>query len=212
MPVSPADAVLVHASAYIGNHEEPMGSNDGSFVRECFKHTWLKFKAIPKGKAYWCVAFVQRVFDECGLSWPWKTAGAYDFGDRGTQAGWAHKLPKPADVAVWNIGDGHASIVRSYDAKTGLVTTIDGNVSDRVMLCTRPIAEARCFIRHPSLHSKPKPAPAPPKPPLWEVLTSQSGKSVVVYRNRRSKVLAWLGKQSSWAKRFPGGIRIRRAA
>ncbi len=202
---SPAKRVVNRAGLWIGQKEVPPGSNDGPFVRECFEHTWLKFSAIPKGKAYWCIAFIMRVFDACGFPFPWKTAGAFDMYDRAKAAGWTVLTPKPGDVAIWNIGDGHGSIVLGYDPVAKAVHSIDGNVSDQVKVCVRPISEARGFIRHEALRTIEKPA-KPAKQPLYEILSSASGHSAVVYRSTWAKAIVWLR-----GKKWAGPLSVRRA-
>lgn len=222
MTISLAQKIVNKAASYNGQHEEPPHSNAGAFVVACFTYTWLKFRQIPRGKAYWCVAFVQMVFAKCGLKLPWGTAGAYDLYARGKAAGWAVAIPKMGDIGIWNIGDGHANVVNGYNAKTRVVTTWDGNVSDRVGLHHYSINQARGFLRHPSLRAKPKPVippkkkPKQAKQPLYEVLSSASGKSVVVYRGTWVKVVSWLGltkvprptTRSIWRA---GSVRIRKA-
>jgi len=170
---TPVQRVLFRAQLYIGRGEIPPGSNTGPFVRECQRYTWLPGTGWP-----WCVAFCQRVFAECGLKLPWGSAGAYDIYDRAKKAGWAKRTPKPGDIAIWNFGTGHASIVRRVLGS--YVETIDGNVGDKVSVCTRPISETRGFIRHPGLTAK-KPVVVPPvKKPKKEVVGSASGTTKTV--------------------------------
>ncbi len=186
---TPVQRVLFRAQLYIGMGEDPPGSNTGKFVRECQRYTWLSGTGWP-----WCVAFCQRVFAECGYKLPWGSAGAYDIYDRAKKAGWTKRTPKPGDIAIWNIGAGHASIVKSYDAKAKIVTTIDGNVSDRVIVCHRLLEDARGFIRHPKLKVHPQPMTVPKqKPPKKEKVTSASGDSVVV---KNGLLHGWLAKVS----------------
>jgi uncharacterized protein (TIGR02594 family) len=172
------------AKRYIGKAEVPIGSNSGAFVRACQRYTWLAGTGWP-----WCVAFVQRCFAESGRKLPWGTAGAYDLYARGKAAGWAKKTPKANDIAVWNVGAGHASIVERYDPVSGNVITIDGNSIDQVRRCLRHISHARGFIRVP-VKAKPQPKAKKPKA---EVVTSASGSEVVVYSSRLRKILAATG-------------------
>lgn len=53
-----ADEALRIAISYIGNKEEPAGSNAGPFVEAC-----LKTVGLGKGNP-WCAAFTYRVFSE----------------------------------------------------------------------------------------------------------------------------------------------------
>jgi hypothetical protein len=186
---TPAQRVIARAQIYIGMHEEPLGSNSGPFVKKCQSFTWLPGTGWP-----WCVAFCQRVFAECGLKLPWGSAGAWDLYGLALKAGWTTQKPAPGYIAIWNIGSGHASIVRRVLGNE--VETIDGNVSDKVSVCIRPIKEARGFIRHPQLAAKPKPKLLPEdkiKKPVAEVVGSASGKSVIVYSSRLRAILARTG-------------------
>jgi uncharacterized protein (TIGR02594 family) len=173
------------AQKYIGQTEVPLGSNSGAFVRACQRYTWLKGTGWP-----WCVAFVQRCFAESGRKLSWGTAGAHDLYERGKAAGWAKKSPRANDIAIWNVGSGHASIVERYDPATGNVITIDGNSGDRVKRCLRNIKYARGFIRVPIA-----PTPQPKvKRPKSQIVTSESGAKVAV---RTGGLLhGWLAKVS----------------
>jgi hypothetical protein len=165
--------------------EDPRGSNTGKFVIGCQRYTWLPGTGWP-----WCVAFVQRVFAEVNLKLPWGSAGAWDLYERAKKAGWAKKVPKPGDIAIWNIGSGHASIVRRVLGD--YVETIDGNVGDKVTLCRRSVVLARGFIRHPGLTLAPVDVPDV-KPPKKETVGSASGDPVIVYRGM---LHGWLAKAS----------------
>ncbi len=187
---NPAREVVERARFYLGQHEEPLGSNDGRFVRGCFKWTWLKFSAIPKGKAYWCAAFVCRVLGELFGRLPWPSASAHDLYDHAKAAGCAIKIPVPGCVADWNIGSGHTSIVIEVDLKGKRVHTIGGNESDKVAEAWRPISEARGFWLHPALIGT---APAKAKKPKAETLTSASGATSVGYSSRLRQILAKTG-------------------
>ena len=58
-----ADEALRIAIGYLGNKEEPAGSNAGAFVEAC-----LKTVGLGKGNP-WCAAFTYRVFNEaCALA------------------------------------------------------------------------------------------------------------------------------------------------
>jgi hypothetical protein len=171
---TPAQRVIARAQLYVGMHEEPSGSNSGAFVRKCQSFTWLKGTGWP-----WCVAFCQRVFAECGFKLPWGSAGAWDLYAYARRAGWTKKIPKPGDIAIWNFGTGHASIVRRVLGTA--VETIDGNVGDKVSICVRPIAEARGFIRNPAFTTKTPPPVPKVKKPKKEIVGSASGAQVVAY-------------------------------
>ncbi len=157
--------------------EIPLGSNRGPRVEYYQSFDW-----IPGGGYPWCVDFVQAAWAEgAGQPLPWKTAGAYDLLDRAKkQGGWTCplSLAVPGDIIVWNIGSGHASMLRvPWKGGNGLVATVDGNVSDRVDLRERPASLVRGVVHIPE-HMV---TPPKVKPPMFEVVGSESGHSVIVY-------------------------------
>lgn len=188
MATSPVERVLQRARGYIGQHEQPMGSNTGPFVLACQRSTSLGGTRWP-----WCGAFCDRVFTEEGVPFPASapTASAFGMYAWAKKVGWTISKPKPGALAVVNAGAGHICIVESYDPETGTVTSIDGNVSDSVARRRRHIGEFRGFIWNPVL-SKTKPAPPKTRTPWWMVVTSESGHAKVVYRGPLAKTLEHL--------------------
>lgn len=191
------------ARADIGVAEEPAHSNSGRVGRrshrivEMQRNTWLGGTGWP-----WCVAAWQTWTKEAGLPCPYRTAGAYDLAAWAQRSG--HVVPlgaaTPGDCVVFNLGSGHVGLFVSQ--KSGKVTTIDGNTDDQVARRVRPTSVVRCVV-HIAEH--PIPAPAP-KPPLFEVVESESGHKVVYVSNARNvgkKIAQILGKH-------PLGVTIRR--
>lgn len=119
------------AISYIGQKEDPMGSNAGVFVEGCLKLVGL-------GKGYpWCMAFVYRCFHEAGIVIP-KTAGVLDFwrksaiADKIVKKQTHHTNIKPGMIFIMDYGkgQGHTGIVESVfvNDKGGIfLNTIEGN-------------------------------------------------------------------------------------
>lgn len=178
------DAALARAQSDLkrGTKEEPLGSNSGPRVRIMQGHTWLGGTGWP-----WCVAACVTWAEEAGFVLPYQGAGAYAFLDWARKTpGWTRPLKDavPGDFVVWNIGAGHMSMLVKYDPQAGTVETIDGNSSDRVRRCLRPASQVRGVVHLPErLTGK----PPQPKPPLFEVVTSENG-SKVIYVSTASRV------------------------
>lgn len=163
-----------------GVRERPMGSNTNGRVRVMQKNTWLGGTGWP-----WCVAACITWALEAGFKLPYKGAGAYAYLDWARQHGWTCQLGQavPGDFVVWNIGAGHMSmLVEKYRAGEP-VHTIDGNSSDRVKENWRQSSLVRGIVHLPE-----DPAKLPPaKPPLFEVVTSESGHKVI-YTSTASRI------------------------
>ena len=83
-----------------------------------------------------------------------RTAGAWDALDRAQKKGWS--LPPsawaqaiPGDGVVFNVGSGHIAMLSAPVGKDGIVHTVDGNASDQVKRCERPLTSVRGFIAWP---------------------------------------------------------------
>lgn len=192
-------AVVAWAKNELGVHEDPMGSNTGPRVRYYQGHTWLEGTRWP-----WCAAFVDTAWEEGGgYKLPWPSAGAHNIGDLAHAAGWPTTVGQliPGDLVDWNIGSGHISIFLAYE--NGKVHTIDGNVGDKVDYRVRSASLVRYAIHVPE---KPKAVPAPAKPPMFEVVTSESGHAKVVYVSGQKAISRKLGQLLN---RY-GGLTIRR--
>lgn len=200
------EAVIAWAKTELANHvgEQPPGSNTGDRVRFYQGHTWLPGTGWP-----WCAAFVCTAWAEAGKPLPWPTAGAFDMGNRARASGWTVQSVsrlRPGDIVVWNIGAGHVSLFASYDPHTGLIHTIDGNVSDQVGPRARPVSQARDLIMVPETAVAAKPVPPKTmKPPVFQVVTGEDEKVIYVSGARAvGKNLARI------LKAHPAGVTIRR--
>lgn len=174
MPFPKHDKALERARADLADkvQEQPLGSNTGKRVREMQSHTWLGGTGWP-----WCVAAWITWAEEAGFKLPYQGAGAYAYLDWARKAGWTCRLEQatPGDAVVFNIGAGHMGMLESYNRSMRTITTIDGNVSDRVGRKVRSIDVVRGVVHVPE---KPKVLP-PAKPPMFEVVTSESGHKVI---------------------------------
>ena len=181
----------------IGVHEVPMGKNTGPRVEQYQGADW-----IPGGGYAWCVSFVQWCWKQAGHPLPYPTAGAYDLLKWARKNGWATKKPVPGDAVILNVGSGHCAMFERFDGN--LVHTIDGNSSDQVKANVWPRSAVRGYV-HIKVEGEEK--VKPPKPPLWEVVTSESGHSKVLFTARdrfeiAKKLPGFLGKAN--------GVTIRR--
>jgi hypothetical protein len=158
----------------IGVHEHPMGSNTGERVRIYQHATWLPGTHWP-----WCVAFWQYCTQQAGLRFPDLTAGAYDLHKRAKKRGLAVAVSEavPGDAIVFKIGSGHAAMLAEpYTRTDPYVHTIDGNVSDMVAERRRHITTVLGAVHIPELARQ-----TPSLPPLFEIVTSESGHAKIVY-------------------------------
>jgi uncharacterized protein (TIGR02594 family) len=129
--------IVALAQAELGVREEPMGSNEGTRIRQ--------YRTATKGAEHtpgpWCAYFV---------SWLAREAGA-PIGPDGAGTGWVPSIeswgksegrfieggarPQPGDIIIFDWqGDGlsdHTGIVERVD-RDGTVHTIEGNSSDMV--------------------------------------------------------------------------------
>ena len=192
--------VVAWLREHVGQHEVPMGSNTGAFVRSCQAATWL-----PGSRWPWCVATWVKAWTVAGYKLPYKGAGAY------AMLAWykAHApnwvvplaLARPGSAVILNIGAGHlATLVKPYDGH-GVVYTIDGNWGNKVTPVTHPASLVRGCVDPPETH-----AIAPAKPPVFDVVRSASGHSKVVFTGGQTAVGQKVAKLlNTW-----GGVTIRR--
>lgn len=182
-----------------GVKEIPDGSNTSPRIVQYQHATWLG----GTGWA-WCAAFCDWVYRDAGYPFPFPSAGAYDFLARAQKAGWAATAPQVGCVAVFNLGAGHAAIVEKFDGST--VTTIDGNVSNRVGRHTRSRSTVRGYVVHPRLKSGPVHIPTPPKkatkPPYYQIVASINGhRQLVVSGRPYAQLVAFIPKAlARWKK------------
>lgn len=163
---------LACAIADIGQHEVPMGSNTGAFVITCQRATWLSGTNWP-----WCRAAVLKWRQEAGDIPGDRSAGAWDALSRATKRGEAlapqdYERTMPGDEVIWNIGSGHSSMLEKFEFVGGQVIchTIDGNASDMVKRCERPLSQVRGFIAWPET-----PLDKPSRRPLVHLVGSATG-------------------------------------
>lgn len=157
------------ARSQIGQQEEPLGSNKGSFVQFCQARTWLGGTGWP-----WCAAFAITAIEEGGGDeYPDKTAGAWDLLARAAKRNWtlpaSSRVVQAGDLVVFNIGTGHVGIVESITPVA--VTSIDGNSGDMVARVTRNRDTVRGFIQWPENLPDHKPS----KPPIAQIAGSANG-------------------------------------
>jgi hypothetical protein len=170
-------ATVSWAVSHIGKTEEPMGSNSGPFVQACQKCTWLGGTGWP-----WCSAFTLAATQAAGFFGLDRTASAWDALDRAARKGWSlppEKFPAAVsgDLVVFNIGSGHVAVLEKFESVGGetVVHTIDGNASDQVKRCERPLSLVRGFITWPE-----KDLPAGRQRKLVQVVGGESGKRKLV--------------------------------
>jgi hypothetical protein len=181
--------------------EIPRGSNRGPRVEHYQSFDW-----IPGGGYPWCVDFAQAAWAEgAGHPLPWKTAGAYDLLKRARAAGWVVPIKRaiPGDLLVWNVGSGHASMLREAWHFGGLIRSVDGNVSDSVGLRERPVTLLAGAIHVPEKVVRVKKT----RPPMFQVVTSESGHTVVLYVSGPKAISRHLERL---LRNHKGGLTIRR--
>ena len=147
-PLTKHEAALKYAISQIGVREQPPGSNTGPEVRKYQKDgSWLPGTGWP-----WCAAFFNYCVQVGGFQGLDRTAGAWDALARAGRKGWG-LAPKdwekviPGDGVVFNTGSGHIAVVERI--KDGVVFSVDGNSSDMVKRCQRPLTSVRGFVAWP---------------------------------------------------------------
>lgn len=205
------DKALAYARHCIGVHEIPSGSNRGPIqvvspsggVDFFCQHDFVNGVGYP-----WCAAFWLTCWEIAGKPFPYKSPGAYALGDYARKQGWAKTILYliPGDGCVWNEGAGHISMFESYDRRTGLVHTIDGNWNDRVSRTTHHVSRLRVGIHIPEISVIP-----PPPPPYFVVATSVNGHRKVLFSQyaTQKKVMGVLPRML--AKWGVNGITIKRS-
>lgn len=184
----PGSRIVARASGFIGQHENPMGSNRGFFVEQCQHDTFLGGTGWP-----WCAAFVCKIAKDCGVPLAFNSASAHGLADHHQPI---HlQLSKAGDIVDFNIGAGHTGILVGH-GPPGFVTTIDGNWGDKVQRVQHPTNLIRKVWRIPGVDGS-----VPPKKkrkPLWVVATSASGGKQRVIRRFPHKrgVVRWIRNHS----------------
>lgn len=150
-----SDKALEIAKSYIGQMEEPKGSNWGEFVQGCLKTVGI---TVP---SFWCASFVYRCFSEAaqslGITNPVPKTG-HCLTMRNKTPG-ANKVKKPFPgcifiIKIGNKGSGHTGIVCEVDEAKGLYRAVEGNSDPEgghngvgvFIPKWRKIADANCFL------------------------------------------------------------------
>jgi len=213
-PTSLHGKALAWAESHLGASEIPAHSNTGAFVMECQAATWLGGAQVGKtppakptttGWA-WCVAFFQKAWQITGFVMPWLGAGAYAFLDWAKTVGWVVKWEDavPGDGVILNIGAGHMAMLAAPVDDAGNVPTISGNYGDKVAEHTFQIGQVRGFIHIPA--DKTAAPPEPVKPPVFEVVSSASGRKVIYVSGANA-----VGRNiARILNHHPAGVTIRR--
>lgn len=185
---------LAYAKHCITVHEVPLGSNRGPLqvsnppggVDFFEQHDFVAGVGYP-----WCACFWLTCWAQAGHVFPYRSPGAHAIGDWAKTHGWAKPIGSliPGDGCDWNEGAGHLSMFESFDRATGLVHTIDGNWSDKVMRATHKVGNLRVGIHVPEIGVVP-PAPKP----YFTVATSVNGQRKVLFSEyaTQKKVLGLL--------------------
>ena len=122
-----AENVLSIARRELGTREEPANSNRVKY------NTWYYGREVS-GKAFpWCIAFVQWVFANAGVSLPMRTASCGLLMEAAKKSGqWVTKDYRPGDVVIYDFPGGadtdHCGIVEKVTAAG--VVAIEGNTSE----------------------------------------------------------------------------------
>lgn len=187
--------VILIAESEIGVEEQPSGSNTSARIREYQAATWAGGTGWP-----WCAAFVCWCYRQAGRPLPYPSAGAWDLTSRHAKLGWEVPLAKAkrGDIVSFNVGSGHVALFWDI-TPDGSVRTIDGNSSNRVKPSVRPASQVRQVIHVPATDRK---DPAKPKPPRWQVVTSENGKRRVVFTGSRDGAVRYAAQRlAGWARR-----------
>lgn len=129
-----ADKIVDVARGEVGVQEVPLGSNSGPTVVQYQRSTVLDGTGWP-----WCAAFVEWVWEVSGLTDHPANPSTYWMCRIAEARGELSDTPKVGGAIIW-CGT-HTGIVVGIGQ--GVVFTVEGNASDRVMEKTRAIAGAR---------------------------------------------------------------------
>lgn len=171
------ERALAAAIAAIGEREQPPGSNRGPYVQKCQQATWLGGTGWP-----WCRGAVLRWRLDGGDTPGDRSAGSWDAFARAAKRGETlmpseYRKAMPGDEVTFNVGSGHSAMLERFSEAGGQVFchTIDGNSSDQVKRCVRPLSQVRGFIAWPESG-----VPAGRKRKLVQVVGSESGSRKLV--------------------------------
>ena len=122
-----AENVLSIARRELGTREEPANSNRVKY------NTWYYGREVSEKAFPWCMAFVQWVFANAGVSLPMRTASCGLLMEAAKKSGqWVTKDYRPGDVVIYDFPGGaatdHTGIIEKVTL-TGVVA-IEGNTSE----------------------------------------------------------------------------------
>jgi hypothetical protein len=142
-----------------------------------------------------------------GRKLPYLGAGAYPMLDwyKTHLPLWVVPLEKatPGAAVVFNIGAGHVGTLAKPYTGGPTVSTIDGNWGDAVTAVEHAVGDIRGIVDPPE---KQLGVVVPAKPPVFEVVTSASGHSKLVYASGAKAV----GKKLPQLLNRFGGVTISR--
>lgn len=195
---------LTVAEGELGVREQPARSNSGPRVREYQAATWLPGTGWP-----WCAAFCCWAYKQAGYVFPDRSAGAWDLVDRAVRNGWgvstAPAAARPGDLVAFRVGSGHIALFERYDARTGLVHTIDGNVSNMVARRARPASQVYRIVKVKGDPGVPIP---PSKRPVYEIVRGEGDSARVVFTS--TSLDTTIGRAARLLSRGANGLRIRK--
>ncbi len=161
--------------------EIPLGSNTSPRIVLYQQTTWLGGTNWE-----WCVAFWMWLYKQVfGEKYWWPTAGAYDL----LKNSKAYRVarPYPGCAVVFNVGSGHVATFVRFEDDGQTIVTVDGNSQDRVREARRPVSTVAGYVA-PELPLGVTKEPKPPKrPPIVQVVTSESGSVQILATGDRFK-------------------------
>lgn len=176
---------LDEARKHIGTSEVP-GVSDNPKIMQWFADagaSWPEHDEVP-----WCAGFVGAMLENTGFK------GSGSLMARSYLAvGMKLDRPQPGCIAIFPRGKppaGHVAFVEEVDLSRGTMTTIDGNVSNKVKRVKRKIDSALGF-RWPEPKVVEVPPPPEPHPARDHVGPAQTPKDLVK-RSRKWTIAAWL--------------------
>lgn len=175
-------AIVVEARRYLGDTEEPLGSNDGYWVRK-FQSSTGAYR-LP-----WCVSFLQYcIKNTLGYTIADDTAGVFYLVSWARKKGYLKPVAEPGLLVAFLNGAGHIGIVESVNGE--VMTTIEGNHSNMVARVQRPSKGNYAFVLVPGTSDSPPPKPKPKLVPRFELVTSEKGHTVVLLKWNKWAVIS----------------------
>lgn len=161
----PIKSVLLAALSFVGKKEIPDGSNDGPEIAPLVRgyrefHRW----DTPNAPGWCMIAVSSCIAFGLGLcknyayetDWSKHPLGTWQGGTInpggiytwGLKNGRLHHTPKPGDIFVKKSGDvGHAGLVVGIDPMTGILYTLEGNVSNQFGIRVQDPNKLLGFVR-----------------------------------------------------------------